>query len=52
MPDPLHWLGVTRIHRFISMSDMKVSHRGEGWGLNYDDVSIGRKQGCYEDAHG
>ena len=24
MPDPLHWLGVTRIHRFISMSDMKV----------------------------
>ncbi|TFJ82443.1 hypothetical protein NSK_006269 [Nannochloropsis salina CCMP1776] len=23
MPDPLHWLGVTRIHRFISMSDMK-----------------------------
>eukprot|EP01062_Namystynia_karyoxenos_P025420 TRINITY_DN1_c0_g2_i1.p1 TRINITY_DN1_c0_g2~~TRINITY_DN1_c0_g2_i1.p1 ORF type:complete len:1043 (+),score=314.55 TRINITY_DN1_c0_g2_i1:117-3131(+) len=23
MPDVLHWLGVTRIHRFISMSDMK-----------------------------
>jgi len=23
MPDPLHWLGVTKIHRFISMSDMK-----------------------------
>jgi len=23
MPDPLHWLGVTRIDRFISMSDMK-----------------------------
>ncbi|KAG5183467.1 GTP cyclohydrolase N terminal-domain-containing protein [Tribonema minus] len=23
MPDPLHWLGITRIHRFISMSDMK-----------------------------
>ncbi|CAN0029585.1 unnamed protein product, partial [Discosporangium mesarthrocarpum] len=20
MPDPLHWLGVTKIHRFISMS--------------------------------
>jgi hypothetical protein len=25
MPDPLHWLGVTKIHRFISMSDMKVT---------------------------
>lgn len=24
MPDPLHWLGVTKIHSFISMSDMKV----------------------------
>jgi len=23
MPDPLHWLGVTKIHRLISMSDMK-----------------------------
>mmetsp|Transcript_2361 Transcript_2361/g.7280 ORF Transcript_2361/g.7280 Transcript_2361/m.7280 type:complete len:1032 (+) Transcript_2361:74-3169(+) len=23
MPDVLHWLGVTRIHRFISMSDLK-----------------------------
>jgi len=23
MPDPLHWLGVKRIDRFISMSDMK-----------------------------
>ena len=23
MPDALHWLGVTKIHRFISMSDMK-----------------------------
>ncbi|MDH3451686.1 MAG: GTP cyclohydrolase II [Gammaproteobacteria bacterium] len=23
MPDPLHWLGVTRIDRFISMSNMK-----------------------------
>ena len=23
MPDPLHWLGVTKIDRFISMSDMK-----------------------------
>ncbi|RKH50097.1 GTP cyclohydrolase II [Corallococcus sp. AB050B] len=23
MPDVLHWLGITRIHRFISMSDMK-----------------------------
>merc|ERR1712100_813353 len=23
MPDVLHWLGVTRIHRFNSMSDMK-----------------------------
>lgn len=23
MPDVLHWLGVTKIHRFISMSDMK-----------------------------
>ncbi|KOO35083.1 gtp cyclohydrolase ii [Chrysochromulina tobinii] len=23
MPDPLHWLGVTRIDKFISMSDMK-----------------------------
>ena len=23
MPDALHWLGITRIHRFISMSDMK-----------------------------
>jgi uracil phosphoribosyltransferase len=25
MPDVLHWLGVTRIHRFISMSDMKYN---------------------------
>ena len=25
MPDPLHWLGVTKIHRFISMSDMKYN---------------------------
>jgi len=23
MPDPLHWLGVRRIDRFVSMSDMK-----------------------------
>ena len=23
MPDVLHWLGITRIHRFISMSNMK-----------------------------
>merc|ERR1711957_283402 len=23
MPDALHWLGVTKIHNFISMSDMK-----------------------------
>ena len=23
MPDVLHWLGVTRIHRFVSMSNMK-----------------------------
>ncbi|WNG32900.1 GTP cyclohydrolase II [Archangium violaceum] len=23
MPDALHWLGITRIHRFVSMSDMK-----------------------------
>jgi GTP cyclohydrolase II len=23
MPDPLHFLGVTKIHNFISMSDMK-----------------------------
>ena len=23
MPDPLHWVGITRIDRFISMSDMK-----------------------------
>ncbi|WNG23316.1 GTP cyclohydrolase II [Cystobacter fuscus] len=23
MPDSLHWLGITRIHRFVSMSDMK-----------------------------
>jgi hypothetical protein len=23
MPDALRWLGVTKIHRFISMSDMK-----------------------------
>ncbi len=25
MPDVLHWLGVTRIHRFASMSDMKCN---------------------------
>lgn len=25
MPDALHWLGVTKIHRFISMSDMKYN---------------------------
>jgi hypothetical protein len=23
MPDALHWLGITRIHRLVSMSDMK-----------------------------
>lgn len=23
MPDTLHWLGITKIHRFVSMSDMK-----------------------------
>jgi GTP cyclohydrolase II len=23
MPDVLHWLGIERIHRFASMSDMK-----------------------------
>ena len=23
MPDALHWLGVTKIHNFVSMSDMK-----------------------------
>jgi GTP cyclohydrolase II len=23
MPDALHWLGITRIHHFVSMSDMK-----------------------------
>ena len=23
MPDPLHWLGITKIDRFISMSNMK-----------------------------
>jgi GTP cyclohydrolase II len=23
MPDALHWLGIRRIHRFVSMSDMK-----------------------------
>jgi GTP cyclohydrolase II len=23
MPDVLHWLGITRIHKFVSMSDMK-----------------------------
>jgi GTP cyclohydrolase II len=25
MPDALHWLGVTKIHNFISMSDMKYN---------------------------
>lgn len=25
MPDALHWLGITRIHRLISMSDMKYN---------------------------
>lgn len=25
MPDPLHFLGVTKIHNFISMSDMKYN---------------------------
>jgi len=25
MPDPLHWLGITKIHNFISMSDMKYN---------------------------
>jgi|AntAceMinimDraft_5_1070358.scaffolds.fasta_scaffold56906_2 hypothetical protein len=23
MPDPLHWLGVTKIHKLVSMSNMK-----------------------------
>jgi len=32
MPDPLHWLGVTKIHRFISMSDMKVREGGRKGG--------------------
>ena len=31
MPDVLHWLGVRRIDRFVSMSDMKAaSIRGQG----------------------
>ena len=25
MPDPLHFIGVTKIHNFISMSDMKYN---------------------------
>jgi hypothetical protein len=25
MPDALHWMGVTRIHRLVSMSDMKYN---------------------------
>jgi GTP cyclohydrolase II len=25
MPDPLHWLGISKIHRFVSMSDMKYN---------------------------
>jgi GTP cyclohydrolase II len=25
MPDSLHWLGITKIHKFISMSDMKYN---------------------------
>jgi GTP cyclohydrolase II len=25
MPDVLHWLGITRIDRFVSMSDMKYN---------------------------
>ena len=25
MPDVLHWLGMTRIDRFVSMSDMKYN---------------------------
>jgi GTP cyclohydrolase II len=25
MPDALHWMGITRIHRFVSMSDMKYN---------------------------
>ena len=25
MPDVLHWLGITKIHNFISMSDMKYN---------------------------
>jgi hypothetical protein len=25
MPDPLQWLGITKIHNFISMSDMKYN---------------------------
>lgn len=25
MPDPLHFMGVTKIHNFISMSDMKYN---------------------------
>ena len=27
MPDVLHWLGITKIHNFISMSDMKCVAR-------------------------
>ena len=27
MPDPLHWLGITKIDRFISMSNMKCVGR-------------------------
>jgi GTP cyclohydrolase II len=25
MPDVLHWLGITRIHRLVSMSNMKFT---------------------------
>ncbi|PPQ70151.1 hypothetical protein CVT26_014444, partial [Gymnopilus dilepis] len=39
MPDVLHWLGVKRVHRMVSMSDMKydaIVRSGIGIGVRYD----------------
>jgi hypothetical protein len=39
MPDSLHWLGITRIHKLVSMSDMKYDAITKS-------VSVESRRGC------
>ena len=44
MPDALHWLGVTKIDRFVSMSDMKYN------AITRSGIEIGERVAIPEDA--